>query len=190
MNFCYFVIISPWKRPGPFIWINLNRLHPRMFCANLVEIGPVHVVLEKMIFVFCQYIFTLSLLSPLGKGCGTSFVQIWIPFTKKCFVSSLVEIGPVVLEKKKKMWKVYDNDNGLIVIRKKYLLKLYENFPNMPVSSYNEVTSLCLFVCLGFFIPLENYSLIWRRHHYQWRTANFDLSLALMAIEQWGFFSM
>ena len=25
---------------------------------------------------------------------------------------SLVEIGPVVLEKKKKMWKVYNNDAG------------------------------------------------------------------------------
>ena len=27
------------------------------------------------------------------------------------FVPSLVEIGPVVLEKKMKMWKVYDNNN-------------------------------------------------------------------------------
>ena len=26
-------------------------------------------------------------------------------------MSSLVEIGPVVLEKKMQMWKVYDNDN-------------------------------------------------------------------------------
>ena len=60
-----------------------------------------------------------------------------------------------------------------------------------------------LFVCLGFNIPLENFSLIWRRHHYQfclfvfifggfssnsrlfhrWRTANFDLCSVLMAIE-------
>ena len=32
-------------------------------------------------------------------------------FTKECFVPSLVEIGPVVLEKKMKMWKVYDDDN-------------------------------------------------------------------------------
>ena len=39
------------------------------------------------------------------------FEQIWIPFTQGCFVPSLVEIGPVVLEKKIHMWKVYDNDN-------------------------------------------------------------------------------
>ena len=30
MYFHYFVIISPWKRAGPFIWTNLNPLHPRM----------------------------------------------------------------------------------------------------------------------------------------------------------------
>ena len=34
MYYHYFVIISPWKRTGPFIWTNLNPLHPRMFCAK------------------------------------------------------------------------------------------------------------------------------------------------------------
>ena len=34
LYFHYFVIISPRKKVGPFIWINLNPLHPRMFCAN------------------------------------------------------------------------------------------------------------------------------------------------------------
>ena len=28
--FTIFIIISPWRRVGPFIWINLNSLHPRM----------------------------------------------------------------------------------------------------------------------------------------------------------------
>ena len=44
MYFCYFVIIYPWKRAGPFIRRNLNPLHPRMHCAKF-EIGPVF--LEK-----------------------------------------------------------------------------------------------------------------------------------------------
>ena len=48
----------------------------------------------------------------------------------------------------------------------------------------------CLFVCLDFIVPLENFSLIWRGHHYRWRAVNFDLCSALMAIEQWGFFSL
>ena len=30
----YFVIISPWKRAGPFIWTNSNPLYPRMHCAK------------------------------------------------------------------------------------------------------------------------------------------------------------
>ena len=58
MYFRYFVIISPWKRTGPFIWTN------------------------------------------------------WIPFTQVCFVLSLVEIGPMVLEKKKKIWKVFNDDDN------------------------------------------------------------------------------
>ena len=34
MYFRYFVIISPWKEVGPFIWINLNSHHPKMLCAK------------------------------------------------------------------------------------------------------------------------------------------------------------
>ena len=41
-----------------------------------------------------------------------------------------------------------------------------------------------------FGVPLENFSVTWRRHHCRWRAANFDLCSALMAIEQWGFFSV
>ena len=49
---------------------------------------------------------------------------------------------------------------------------------------------MVLFVCLWILVPLKNFSLILRRHLYLWRTANFNLCSALMAIEQWGFFSM
>ena len=47
-----------------------------------------------------------------------------------------------------------------------------------------------MFVCLKVFFPLENIWLIWRRYHFRWRGANFDLCSALMAIEQWGFFTV
>ena len=69
------------------------------FVPSLAEIDPV--VLE-MISKFRQCIFTISLLSPLGKGYDPSFEHSWIPFTQGCFVVSLVEISPVF-----KMWKVY-----------------------------------------------------------------------------------
>ena len=42
---------------------------------------------------------------------GPLFKQSWISFTRECFVPNLVEIGPVVLEKKMKMRKVHDNSN-------------------------------------------------------------------------------
>ena len=50
--------------------------------------------------------------------------------------------------------------------------------------------SFCLLICLWFIVPLENFSLIWRRHHCRWRAANFDLCSALIAVEQWGFFNV
>ena len=34
LYFLYFVIISPRKRVGPFIWTKLNPLHPRILCAK------------------------------------------------------------------------------------------------------------------------------------------------------------
>ena len=49
---------------------------------------------------------------------------------------------------------------------------------------------VCLFVCLGFIVILENFSLIRRRHHDRWRAANFDQCSALIAIEKWRFFSV
>ena len=52
-----------------------------------------------------------------------------------------------------------------------------------------DVIMICLFVCLWFFIPLENFSLIWRCHQ-RWMSANFDLCSALMAFEQWWFFGV
>ena len=55
---------------------------------------------------------------------------------------------------------------------------------------YSVVILFVLFVCVEFIVPLENFSLVWRRHHCRWRAVNFDLCLVLMAIEQWGFFNV
>ena len=32
---------------------------------------------------------------------------------------------------------------------------------------------VCLLVCLGVFVPLENFSLIWKRYRYRWRAVKF-----------------
>ena len=56
--------------------------------------------LKRRFLSIFWYIFTFSLLSPFENDRSSSFVQFWIPITQGCFLASLVEIGPVVLEKK------------------------------------------------------------------------------------------
>ena len=86
--------ISPWKKERPFMWTNLNSLHPRMLCAQFGWNWPKGSWEEEFLNFFNVFsIFRNSLLGP-------SFEQTWILYTKGCFVPSLVEIGPVVLEKK------------------------------------------------------------------------------------------
>ena len=77
MHFCYFVIISPWKKARSFIWIPFIQ---KCLVPSLVEINPR--ILEKNIFKLHQCIFAL------GKGHGPSFEHNWIPFTQGCFVQS------------------------------------------------------------------------------------------------------
>ena len=47
---------------------------------------------------------------------------------------------------------------------------------------------VCLFVW-GFSTHSRDFTHM-ETHHYRWRAANSDICLALMAIEQWGFFSV
>ena len=51
-----------------------------------------------------------------------------------------------------------------------------------------DILSIGFFVSLGCYVPLENVSLIWRRHHNRWMAA--DLCSTLMATEQWRLFSV
>ena len=62
---------------------------------------------------------------PLEKGVAIHFNKLESP-TQGCFVPSLVEIGPVVLEKKSRIGKVYrqtdgQTDDGRQAIRKDHL---------------------------------------------------------------------
>ena len=54
---------------------------------------------EEDIFNLSVYIQYFVIISPRKKE-GPLFKQTWIPSTQRWFVSSLVEIGPVVLKKK------------------------------------------------------------------------------------------
>ena len=95
MNFCYFVITSPWKRTWSFIWINWIPFTQGWLLPSLVEIGPV--VLEKKIFKFVQCIFAISYLSPLEKVVAlylnklespspkNALYQVWLKLTQWFF---------------------------------------------------------------------------------------------------------
>ena len=65
MYFRFFVITSPWKMVGPFIWRKLNLLHPRM-----VEIGSVLIWRRFLNFVNVFSLFRNYI--PLEKGGGVA----------------------------------------------------------------------------------------------------------------------
>ena len=71
-----------------------------------------------------------------------------------------------------------------------FLEKKFTSGPQMSILILKFQFLSGVLVWLGFFVPLENISLIRRRHHCRWRAANFDLCSALMAIKEWGFFSV
>ena len=88
----------------------MNKLecssHKNTLCK--VWFNSSHWFWRRRSFKFRWCIFVI--ISP-WKRAWASFEQIWILFTQGCFVPSLVVIGPLVLEKKMTIWKVYDNDD-------------------------------------------------------------------------------
>ena len=92
-----FVIISPWKRAGPFNWTNLNPLHPRMnyakFCWNWSS------GFGEDFYNLSLYFGYFVIISPWKKAEPFIWTNL-NSLHQKRFVPSLVEIDPVVLEKK------------------------------------------------------------------------------------------
>ena len=84
MYFCNFVIISPWKRLGPWfeqIWIPYTQ---GWFMLSLVEIGLV--VLEKKIFLkFVNVFLQLRDNLPLEKGRVLHLNKFEFPLPKNAF---------------------------------------------------------------------------------------------------------
>ena len=77
-------------------------------------VGSGRVVLEEEIFFNFVDVFSLfRYYHPLEKDLTLNLNKTnLIPFTQGYFVSNLIEIGQVVLEKEIKMWKVYDDNNN------------------------------------------------------------------------------
>ena len=96
--FCCFIIISPWKRTGPLIWTNLSPHHPRILCAKFGWNLPSGSGEDFLNFVNVFLLFGNYL--PMENSGPLTWKKNWIPLTQGCFVQSLVEISPVVQEKK------------------------------------------------------------------------------------------
>ena len=79
MYFRYFVIISPWKRAGPFIWINLNLLHPKMLRAKTGWNWPSG-SREEDFLISSMYFRCFLIISPWKRAESPTFEHTWIPF--------------------------------------------------------------------------------------------------------------
>ena len=97
MYFCFFVIISLWKRVGPAFEQTGIPFAQGCIVLSIVENGPL--VLEKKSFEFCQMYFRYFEIISLERGQGPLFKQNWVLNSQRCFVPSLVEIGSTVLKK-------------------------------------------------------------------------------------------
>ena len=141
IHVCYFFSLSPLgKEWGPSlkeIYIPYNQ---GCLVPNLGEIDPVGM---ETIFKFRQWIFAISLLTPQGKKREWPFIwATWIPFTHRCLVSSLVEIGTGEDEMWKddnEQWTNFDRNSSL----KPYILILlilsFQNHCNSVTVDRNNV---------------------------------------------------
>ena len=83
-NFIFSLLSFLGKGRGPSFEQTSIPLPKDAFLPSLVQIGQT--VLEKKIFKYFQYNFTILPLCPLGERLGPSFKQTWISFTQGCFV--------------------------------------------------------------------------------------------------------
>ena len=91
--FCYFVIISPWKTPGPS-FKNLHLIHPRMLHTKFGWIwvsGSVVNFLLNFFNVFAPFHYYL----PLEKGralhtwiLSAKFGCYWLRWARKCSIQN------------------------------------------------------------------------------------------------------
>lgn len=61
---------------------------------------------------------------------------------------------------------------------------------NFTIEMFIGMHSIITIALWLYLVQLEDFSFVWRCHHYKWRTENFDLYLAFLAIKKWGFFSV
>ena len=79
--FQFFVIISSWKRVGPFIWTNLNTLYPMMLCVKFLRNWPSGSGGEDFLNVVNVFLLFHNYL-PLEKGVNLHLNKLEFPLPK------------------------------------------------------------------------------------------------------------
>ena len=129
MYFRYFVIISPWKRAGPFIWTNLHPHHPRMLCAKfgwnwpsgsweevknrkwkkcvtdnyiniLIKVQISWVIRRQQLLRMRAMVCNWNL-----KATGFFFSLNWYLFLERCYILSIYISGSKTKRKEEKVWQ-------------------------------------------------------------------------------------
>ena len=85
------------------------RIHPVVLQMKVFKF-VYGILSRKGAWTFIHRCSVQKNLNPLTQDCFEP--KNWIPFTQGCFGSCLVKIGPVVLEKKTKILKVYRQTDG------------------------------------------------------------------------------
>ena len=128
--FRYFVIISPWKRVGPFIWTNLNLLHPRILCTKFGWNWPSGSGEEDFFNFINLFLLFLNYL-PLEKGGALYLNKLEFPSPKDTLCQVWLKLAQWFWRRRWKCEKFTDRqtdgqtdgqtDDGRQVIRKAHL---------------------------------------------------------------------
>ena len=112
--FCYLPLdkYAPSFKP---VWISITHWcfvpeFAQWSCWWMFSNVSMEYCLGKGTWTFIHRCSVPKNLNPLTQDCFEP--KNWTPFTQGCFVSSLIEIGLVVLEKKTKILKVYRQTDG------------------------------------------------------------------------------
>ena len=121
MYFRYFVIISPWKRRGPFIWTNLSPHHPRMHWAKFGWNWPSGSGEEIFFLINFDDVFSLfHKYLPLEKGGALHLNKLESLSPKDALRHIWLKLARWFWRRRCKCEK-FTTANGQILIRKAHL---------------------------------------------------------------------
>jgi hypothetical protein len=97
-HFYIFVIISPLKSTWPFIWSNVNLLHPRIICTKFDWILPAGS--GEKDFKNSVYFYSFAIISPSRRDIPFVWIKLNPLHQRIICILSLTKFGILVFDKK------------------------------------------------------------------------------------------